>query len=77
MPPYQRLAVLSRGPLLLGELLSQHGQLGFCPGDGLYIVLNASRGQRSGWTRFFDLLVVLSSRMRNCLFQRQRGYQFV
>ncbi len=31
MPPYQRLAVLSRGPLLLDELLSQHGQLGFFP----------------------------------------------
>ena len=29
----------------LGELLSQHGQLAFSPGDGLFVVFNASPGQ--------------------------------
>ena len=57
MPSYQRLAVLSNGPLLLGEPLSKHGQLGFYPGDGLFIVFNASPGQTEGGLGFFDLLV--------------------
>ena len=57
MPSYKRLAVLSHGPVLLGELLSQHGQLGFCPCDGLFIVFNASPGQTEVGFGFFDLLV--------------------
>ena len=48
---YQRPAVLLHSPLLLGELLPQHGQLGFRARDGLFVVLYASSGQRSGWTR--------------------------
>ena len=40
---HQRLTVLLHSPLL-GELLSQHGQLGFCARDGLVIVLGR-------WTR--------------------------
>ena len=66
MPSYKRLAVLSHGPVLLGELLSQHGQLGFYLGDGLSIVLKASPGQTEGGFGLFDLPVVCAYCARNC-----------
>ena len=54
---HQRPAVLLHSPLLLGELLSQPGQLGFRARDGLFVVLNASPGQTEGGLGFLDLLV--------------------
>lgn len=48
---HQRPAVLLHGSLLLGELLSQHGQLGFRARDGFLIVLNASPLPDGRWTR--------------------------
>ena len=49
--------LLLHGTLLLGELLSQHGQLCFCARDGFFIVLYASPGQSEGGHGFLDLLV--------------------
>ena len=60
----QRTAVLLHGSLLLYELLSQHGQLGFCARDDLFIVLYASPGQSEGGLGFLDLLV--DDCARNC-----------
>ena len=73
----QRPAVLFHSPLLLGELLSQHGQLGFRSGDGLLIVLNASPGQTEGGLGFLDLLVDGAHIAREIAgIQRQRDHQF-
>ena len=43
---HQSPTVLFHGPLLPGELLFRHGQLGFRARDGLLIILNASPGRR-------------------------------
>ena len=73
----QRPAVLFHGPLLLGELLSQHGQLGFRTCDGLLIVLNASACQTEGGLGFLDLLVDGAYIAREIAgVQRQRDHQF-
>ncbi|MBO4925227.1 MAG: hypothetical protein J5472_01985 [Clostridia bacterium] len=67
----------SDGPLLLGELLSQHGQLGFRARDGLFIVLNASPGQTEGGLSFLDLLIDGAHIAREIAgVQRQRDHQF-
>ena len=49
---HQRPAILLHGPLLLGKLLTQHGQLGFRARDGLFVVLYASSGQTEGGLGF-------------------------
>ena len=73
----QRPAVLFHSPLLLSQLLSQHGQLGFRSGDGLLIVLNASPGQTEGGLGFLDLLVDGAHIAREIAgVQRQRDHQF-
>ena len=54
---HQRPAVLLHGPLLLGELVPEHGQLGFRARDGLFVILNASPGQTEGGLGFLDLLI--------------------
>ena len=73
----QRPAVLFHSPLLLSQLLSQHGQLGFRSGDGLLIVLNASPGQSEGGLGFLDLLVDGAHIAREIAgVQRQRDHQF-
>ena len=45
MPAAFRHENMTSSPLLLGELVAQHGQLGFRARDGLFIVFNASPGQ--------------------------------
>ena len=73
---HQRPTVLLHSPLL-GELLSQHGQLGFCARDGLVIVLSASHGQTEGGLGFLDLLVDGAHIAREIAgVQRQRDHQF-
>jgi len=74
---HQRTAVLLHGTLLLGELLSQHGQLGFRACDGLFVVLYTSPGQTEGGLGFLDLLVDGAHIAREIAgIQRQRDHQF-
>ena len=74
---HQCPAVLLHGPLLLGELLSQHGQLGFRACDGLLIVLYSSSSQTEGGLGFLDLLVDGAHIAREIAgIQRQRDHQF-
>ena len=74
---HQRPAVLFHGPLLPGELISQHGQLGFRARDGLFIILNASPGQTEGGLSFLDLLIDGAHIAREMAgIQRQRDHQF-
>jgi hypothetical protein len=74
---HQRPAVLFHGPLLLGKLLTQHGQLGFRARDGLFVVLYASSGQTEGGLGFLDLLVDGAHIAREIAgIQRQRDHQF-
>ena len=74
---HQRPAVLLHGSLLLGELLTQHGQLGFRARDGLFVVLYASSGQTEGGLGFLDLLVDGAHIAREIAgIQRQRDHQF-
>ena len=73
----QRPAVLFHGPLLPGELISQHGQLGFRARDGLFIILNASPGQTEGGLSFLDLLIDGAHIAREMAgIQQQRDHQF-
>ena len=68
---------MTSSPLLLGELVAQHGQLGFRARDGLFIVFNASPGQTEGGLSFLDLLVDGAHIAREIAgVQRQRDYQF-
>ena len=70
MPAAFRHENMTSSPLLLGELVAQHGQLGFRARDGLFIVFNASPGQT-------DLLVDGAHIAREIAgVQRQRDYQF-
>ena len=64
---HQRPAVLLHSPLLLGELLTQHGQLGFRACDGLFVVLYTSPGQTEGGLGFLDLLVDGALRLKTVL----------
>ena len=74
---HQRPAVLLHSPLLLGELLSQHGELGFRTRDGLFVILHASPGQTEGGLGFLDLLVDGAHIAREIAgIQRQRDHQF-
>ena len=49
--------LLLDSPLLLGERLTQHGQLSFRGSDGLFVILNAYTDQTEGGLGFLDLLV--------------------
>ena len=64
---HQSPAVLLHGSLLLCELLSQHGQLGFRACDGLFVVLYTSPGQTEGGLGFLDLLVDGALRLKTVL----------
>ena len=77
MPAAFRHENMTSSPLLLGELVAQHGQLGFRARDGLFIVFNASPGQTEGGLGFLDLLVDGAHIAREIAgVQRQRDYQF-
>ena len=74
---HQSPTVLFHGPLLLGKLLSQHGQLGFRACDGLFVVLYTSPGQTEGGLGFLDLRVDGAHITREIAgVQRQRDHQF-
>ena len=65
----QRPAVLFHSPLLLSQLLSQHGQLGFRSGDGILIVLNASPGQTEGGLGFLVICWLMVRILREKLLE--------
>ena len=70
-------AVLLHSAILLGELVSQHGDLRFGSGDGLLKVLHPGTGQTEGGLGFLDLLVDGAHIAREIAgVQRQRDHQF-
>ena len=63
--------LLLDSPLLLDELVAEHGQFGFRARDGFLVILNASTCQTEGGLGFLDLLIAGSAYCaRNCFFQR-------
>ena len=77
MPAAFRHENMTSSPLLLGELVSQHGELCFSPGNGLLEVLHASARQTEGGLGFLDLLIDGAHIAREIAgVQRQRDYQF-
>ena len=69
-------AVLLHSTILLCQLVSQHGELRFSPGNGLLEVLHASTCQTEGGLGLLDLLIDEAHIAREIAgVQRQRDHQ--